>query len=749
MTVKEQVKGFVHDVKRRISHHKHHRGESSTSLQMLISDGSSQTAYLGPTSRPGSPDGTRDRTPEREFGSQPGPVTPERRRVLSTSSHKHSFFHKLRRKSSNISIDPRSGTPEREPFPGVSQPNTPEHSATLSNPGTPESSLFGHGGARQRIPSTPSHKHNVLHKLLRRKSSHFKSHSDSHAIEKTEISHHTSLKELHEHEDVPQWTSETEPVHDTVAGTAEKDSDSASNPPSIIVTGPPADEADPFDSSRLDEEGDSAVPTEAPLEPAQSQVEEKGDSPQMPLGLDRDTAMDTEEKHDDIQLNPPPVVTTPSGTDAGEAVIDPLEVPLSQVEEKVFEGSGVVVDQDTAVGTEEKHDDIQSNPLPVVATPSGTDIGEVVIDHSEAPLNQVEEEVHEGSGGVVDPPQASSEHGHHSDIHSHSWPIIVTATDTLGSTGEDVADSPEAPLSQDDESEVVVELPHDDNDASDTQHLSGEDVDASRPLQVEASKDVVDPQLAPSDEVPQPAHDIALDTAEKDITPVDEDQSETRSDISGTLISPDSISGDATKVDSDSNSDSSPSAMSAPNLAWGRCRAGNRVWTCHGRGRHIASREGRIETCQRPNNHSCTSGPGSGLMTDPTTTGTTDSQHGASDPMLMREAEIHEQLRHMRKAFMASLEGLGSGTARRGAQTSASSIADDSSPVGDSATASAGASAVASGSTSASASRSTRPRLGSMRLLSGGDGASSGGSAEVLGRMELDEDARQRRRFGA
>ena len=140
-------------------------------------------------------------------------------------------------------------------------------------------------------------------------------------------------------------------------------------------------------------------------------------------------------------------------------------------------------------------------------------------------------------------------------------------------------------------------------------------------------------------------------------------------------------------------------------------------------------------------------GPGSGLMTDPTTTGTTDSRHGASGPMLAREAEIDERLQYMHEVFMASLKGLGSGTARRGAQTSASSIADDSSPVGDSTTASAGASAVASGTASASASGSTR--LGSMRLLSGGDGALSGGSAEVLGRMELDEDARRRRRFGA
>ena len=138
--------------------------------------------------------------------------------------------------------------------------------------------------------------------------------------------------------------------------------------------------------------------------------------------------------------------------------------------------------------------------------------------------------------------------------------------------------------------------------------------------------------------------------------------------------------------------------------------------------------------------------PGSGVTKDPATT---DSRHGASGPMLTREAEIDERLRHMHEVFMASLEGLGSGTARRGAQTSASSVAGDSSPVGDGATASAGASAVASGSASASASGSTRPRLGSMRSLSGGDGASSGGSAEVLGRMELDEDARRQRRFGA
>lgn len=138
-------------------------------------------------------------------------------------------------------------------------------------------------------------------------------------------------------------------------------------------------------------------------------------------------------------------------------------------------------------------------------------------------------------------------------------------------------------------------------------------------------------------------------------------------------------------------------------------------------------------------------GPGSGpIITadpNPAAAGTTDSRRsstlGGSGPMLTREAEIDERLRHMHEVFMASLEGLGSG-ARRGAQTSA---AGEESPVGDGGS--------ASGSGSGSAIGAQRPRLGSMRSLSGGDGASSGGSGEVLGRMELDEEARRRRRFDA
>ncbi|KAI5984744.1 hypothetical protein EDD15DRAFT_1701919 [Pisolithus albus] len=204
MTVKGQVREIVHEIKRHFSHHKHHRDESSTSSHTLVSDDSSNTAHSDGNSRPGTPEGELSShlgTPERgDFA----PTTPERKRVLSTSSHKHSVFLKLRRrKSSIVSVDPRSKTPEHEVFPGDSQPGTPEHSARLSNPGTPESSLFSHGSVRQRVPSTPTRKPNVLHKF-RRRSSHFKSSSESHPAEKAEIPvihHHSSLSKLREHVD--------------------------------------------------------------------------------------------------------------------------------------------------------------------------------------------------------------------------------------------------------------------------------------------------------------------------------------------------------------------------------------------------------------------------------------------------------------------------------------------------------------------------------------------------------------------
>ncbi|KAG6331042.1 hypothetical protein ID866_8048 [Astraeus odoratus] len=124
-------------------------------------------------------------------------------------------------------------------------------------------------------------------------------------------------------------------------------------------------------------------------------------------------------------------------------------------------------------------------------------------------------------------------------------------------------------------------------------------------------------------------------------------------------------------------------------------------------------------------------------------------------PMLTREAEVDERLKHMHEIFLASLEGLGSGSrSRRRSQTSSGRDVD--SLVGG---------AVGGGGGEGGSSRSSsrlgegsvgtgsgppmrRPHLGSMRTHSAGDVASSGGSAEVIGRLELDEESRQRR-YGA
>ena len=589
MTVKEQVKEFVHDVKHRFSHHKHHhRGESSTSTHTLVSDSSSHTAYSDPRSRSGSPDGLGDRTPKRELGSQPGtpehaqfnPVTPERKRVLSTSSHKHGFFHKLKRKSSNLSIDVRSGTPERESFPGDSQPSTPEPSATLSNPGTPESSLFGRVGTRQRVPSTPSHKHNVLHKL-RRASSHFKSHSDSHAIDKAEtvlIHRQSSLRELHEHEDVSQRNvPETEPVDDTAMGAAAKDSDSASNPPSIVVTSPPVNGADTLDSSGHDgEEGGYVIdPPEAPSEHAPSQVSEEveeksGDAiepPEVSSEPTRDTAEATAEKDSDSASNPPSIVVTTDETDTlnpsgGGDIVDLLEVPLepvlTQVSEKVEDGSGDIIDppevpvesaHDAAAATTEKESDGVSNPPPTTPLVDGTDtldssMGDV--DPPEAPLEpeqgQVPEKA-EGSEDVIDPPQVQLEPAL-PDVPQPDVLEAEPAHDTAPATAEkdDNNTSNSPPV-------IVSTLPVDDAESSvGTGEVGGDIIDAQEECAKaeEGTADVIDAVLERHTEA--------------------DAQSETLSDVSGTLIAPDSISGEVAKVDSDSNSDStpSPSAMNTP-----------------------------------------------------------------------------------------------------------------------------------------------------------------------------------------
>ncbi|KAL4063866.1 autophagy-related protein 13-domain-containing protein [Scleroderma citrinum] len=171
------------------------------------------------------------------------------------------------------------------------------------------------------------------------------------------------------------------------------------------------------------------------------------------------------------------------------------------------------------------------------------------------------------------------------------------------------------------------------------------------------------------------------------------------------------------------------------------------------------STDTRIEPSSRPVSGSAAVGvaavhpgadPGAHAAADATATAdpSSDSRRSStlgSGPMLTREAEVDERLRHMHRVFMASLEGLGSGTRRSGlGQTHTG----DSSPVGDGGSASASVSASAGGG-SGMDQGAQRPHLGSMRSLSGGDGTSSGGSAEVLGRMELDEEMRRRRRFGA
>lgn len=112
---------------------------------------------------------------------------------------------------------------------------------------------------------------------------------------------------------------------------------------------------------------------------------------------------------------------------------------------------------------------------------------------------------------------------------------------------------------------------------------------------------------------------------------------------------------------------------------------------------------------------------------------------GSAVPMLTREEEVDERLRHMNETFLASLEGLG-GSRRRG------SIGGDS----------AGASPISSvsgrgegenrGSRPTGIWRETsRPRLGSLRSMSANDVASSGGSAEVMGKLEFDEEPQARR----
>ncbi|KAG1803999.1 uncharacterized protein BJ212DRAFT_953476 [Suillus subaureus] len=124
----------------------------------------------------------------------------------------------------------------------------------------------------------------------------------------------------------------------------------------------------------------------------------------------------------------------------------------------------------------------------------------------------------------------------------------------------------------------------------------------------------------------------------------------------------------------------------------------------------------------------------------PTTPSHTKSDSmGSAGPMLTREEEVDERLRHMNETFLASLEGLGSGR-RRGSMGGHSA---GGSPISSTSGRDEGENR---GMRRTEIRRGTsRPRLGSLRSMSANDVASSGGSAEVMGKLELDEEPRAQR----
>jgi autophagy-related protein 13 len=132
-------------------------------------------------------------------------------------------------------------------------------------------------------------------------------------------------------------------------------------------------------------------------------------------------------------------------------------------------------------------------------------------------------------------------------------------------------------------------------------------------------------------------------------------------------------------------------------------------------------------------------GPTQGPPTTPSHT-KSDSM-GSAGPMLTREDEVDERLRHLNEAFFASLEGLGGGR-RRG------SMGGDSaggSPVSSASGRGEGDSRGMRRAEEGFRRETSRPRLGALRSMSANDVASSGGSAEVMGRLELDEEPEARR----
>lgn len=113
-------------------------------------------------------------------------------------------------------------------------------------------------------------------------------------------------------------------------------------------------------------------------------------------------------------------------------------------------------------------------------------------------------------------------------------------------------------------------------------------------------------------------------------------------------------------------------------------------------------------------------------------------------PMLTREAEVDEKLRHMNEVFMASLEGLGSGHNRRRDSASGGSGSGSASGVvreEESAPISRPSSRAAGGLGSGLPSGLGRDRhSGPLRSVSGMEVGSSGGQAGLSGRLDIGGD---------
>ncbi|KAH7890632.1 autophagy-related protein 13-domain-containing protein [Phlebopus sp. FC_14] len=120
-----------------------------------------------------------------------------------------------------------------------------------------------------------------------------------------------------------------------------------------------------------------------------------------------------------------------------------------------------------------------------------------------------------------------------------------------------------------------------------------------------------------------------------------------------------------------------------------------------------------------------------------------DSQRSSLGPVLTGEAEVGGELDRMREVFLASLEGLGSGSTRRRDQSSGAKESGGSDVESQSRADSRSEDVL--GGRGEGLAYPSRPRLASGRSMSANGIASSGGSAEVIGRLELDEDSRRRR----